>query len=224
MARSRCCSPQAPSLRVGWKRGDCPELLDAAALRPNMRFRLLWRPWGASRETIGNWVRERGLRNVEIIDGRVEDMPSEYRSAHVTVAPFTRMDRCKPMTNSLIESLACGRPILCTPEVGLARSVEDSRAGVVVRAVGGRHRRGPGPAAGRLGHLLRCIAELGRAIVFAGAIRQGLSAHLLRSPAISAQVIPVLIDSLDPGFVVRSIQDLSAAEPRAGVGSDRAFS
>ena len=126
-------SPEPPS----WLEArGLPQLLDAAALRPEMRFRLLWRPWGASRETIGNWVRERGLRNVEIIDGRVEDMPSEYRSAHVTVAPFTRMDRCKPMTNSLIESLACGRPILCTPEVGLARSVEESRAGVVVRAVG----------------------------------------------------------------------------------------
>ncbi len=54
----------------------------------------------------------------------------------MTVAPFTRMDRFKPMPNSLIESLASGRPILCTPEVALSRMIQESGGGVVVPASG----------------------------------------------------------------------------------------
>jgi glycosyltransferase involved in cell wall biosynthesis len=126
-------SPELP----GWLEArGLPQLLDAADLRPEMRFRLLWRPWGRSREAIVDLVRERGLRNVEIVDGRFDDMPSRYQAAHVTVAPFTERHRCKPMPNSLIESLACGRPILCTPVAGLAGMVQEARASVIVSASG----------------------------------------------------------------------------------------
>jgi glycosyltransferase involved in cell wall biosynthesis len=126
-------SPELPS----WLEArGLPQLLDAAALCPETRFRLLWRPWGLSKDTVRGWVRERGLGNVEILEGRYNDMPSQYQAAHVTVAPFTRLDRSKPMPNSLIESLACGRPVLCTPGVGLARMVRECRAGVVVPAAG----------------------------------------------------------------------------------------
>jgi glycosyltransferase involved in cell wall biosynthesis len=97
-----------------------------------MRFLLLWRPWGDSLPAIRSLVREHGLPNVEIIPGRFANMPRWYQAAHVTVAPFTEIERCKPMPNSLVESLACGRPVLVTPEVGLAGMVRESRSGVVV--------------------------------------------------------------------------------------------
>jgi glycosyltransferase involved in cell wall biosynthesis len=113
-----------------------PQLLDAAALRPEMQFRLLWRPWGSSKPTIRAWVRERGLRNVQIVEGLHQDMPVQYEGAHVTVAPFKRIDMCKPMPNSLIESLASGRPILCTPEVALSRMIQEAGGGVIVPANG----------------------------------------------------------------------------------------
>jgi glycosyltransferase involved in cell wall biosynthesis len=123
--------------RSSWLEGrGVPLLLEAAALRPNIRFRLLWRPWGDSLATVRRWLEERNLDNVEIILGRFGDMASQYRLAHVTVAPFTRIEQCKPMPNSLLESLSCGRPVLVTPEVGLAEMTEGGRAGLTVSACG----------------------------------------------------------------------------------------
>jgi glycosyltransferase involved in cell wall biosynthesis len=120
-----------------WLEGrGVPCILDAAALRPRVWFRLLWRPWGDSLERVRAWIAERGLANVEVVVGRAADMAVEYRAAHVTVAPFTRMEQCKPMPNSLVESLACGRPVVTTPEVGLAEMLDEGRAGVVAAASG----------------------------------------------------------------------------------------
>jgi hypothetical protein len=51
-----------------------PQLLDAAAARPHMRFRLLWRPGGDSLGRVRRWVAERGLRNVELRVGCWPDM------------------------------------------------------------------------------------------------------------------------------------------------------
>jgi glycosyltransferase involved in cell wall biosynthesis len=113
-----------------------PLILDAAALRPDIAFRLLWRPWGNSLARVRQCVAERGLRNVDIVVGRVEDMSGEYRAAHVTVAPFTEMSRCKPAPNSLVESMACGRPVVTTPVVGLAELVRDEQAGIVCEPTG----------------------------------------------------------------------------------------
>jgi len=113
-----------------------PQLLDAAALRPQMRFRLLWRPWGDSEERVRRWITERGLRNVELRVGRLSNMAGEYQNAHVTIAPFVDVNRSKPAPNSLIESLACGRPILLTECVGLAELIHGTGAGRVSCATG----------------------------------------------------------------------------------------
>jgi glycosyltransferase involved in cell wall biosynthesis len=123
--------------RANWfEARGIPLLLDAAALRPGMRFRLLWRPWGDSLPAIRGMLRERGLRNVEVRVGQFKDMSLQYRQAHATVAPFLRLEQCKPMPNSLVESLACGRPVLLTPEVGLAGMIRGSSGGVVVPPAG----------------------------------------------------------------------------------------
>ncbi|HEX8201005.1 MAG TPA: glycosyltransferase [Isosphaeraceae bacterium] len=108
-----------------------PQLLDAAALRPEMRFRLIWRPWGDSLELVRRWVAQRGLTNVEIVVGKFADMEQHYRTAHATAVPFARIEKCKPAPNSLVESLACGRPVIVTPEVGLAEMVREAHAGIV---------------------------------------------------------------------------------------------
>lgn len=108
-----------------------PGLLDAAALRPEMAFRLLWRPWGDSLPRLRGWIAERGLANVEVVVGRFADMGAQYRAAHATAAPFALMGACKPSPNSLVESLACGRPVVTTPGVGLAGLIRESGAGVV---------------------------------------------------------------------------------------------
>jgi glycosyltransferase involved in cell wall biosynthesis len=111
-------------------------LLDAAALRPAMRFRLLWRPWGNCLARMQHWIAQRGLANVELVFGHNGDMPVQYQGAHACVAPFTQQERCKPAPNSLIESMACGRPVLATRHVGLADLIREEKAGVVCEANG----------------------------------------------------------------------------------------
>ncbi len=106
-------------------------LLDAATHCPDMHFRLLWRPWGNSQGRVEQLIRDRDLTNVEICVGRVEDMSREYQRCDVTVAPFVDMNHCKPAPNSLLESLACGRPVLCSPQVGVAEMIERQKCGVV---------------------------------------------------------------------------------------------
>jgi glycosyltransferase involved in cell wall biosynthesis len=111
-----------------------PQILHAAMLRPQMRFRLLWRPWGNSEATVRRWIATLGLQNVEVAVGCFSDMPAEYNKAHVTIAPFTDASRSKAAPNSVIESLACGRPVLVTGRVGLADLIRDARAGMVCAA------------------------------------------------------------------------------------------
>ena len=113
-----------------------PLILEAAALRPAVRFRLLWRPWGNSARCVRRWLAEREQPNVELVVERCADMPARYRQAHVTIAPFTEKDRSKPAPNSLVESLASGRPVLTSEVVGLADVVRDGLAGLVSPADG----------------------------------------------------------------------------------------
>jgi glycosyltransferase involved in cell wall biosynthesis len=109
-------------------------LLDVAAEAPQCRFRLLWRPWGDALVEVRRQVEQRRLNNVEICVGRFEDMPQQYAAAHATIIPFVDMEQCKPAPNSLIESLACGRPVISTDGVGLAEFLRERRAGVVCPA------------------------------------------------------------------------------------------
>jgi glycosyltransferase involved in cell wall biosynthesis len=106
-------------------------ILDVASRCPEMRFRLLWRPWGDSLAAVQEWIAGRGLGNVELTVGRCENMAARYADAHATIAPFTQANRCKPAPNSVIESLACGRPVAVTATVGLSDMVRDEALGVV---------------------------------------------------------------------------------------------
>jgi glycosyltransferase involved in cell wall biosynthesis len=108
-----------------------PQLLDAAALRPAVRFRLLWRPWGTSEPHVRKMIAERGLQNVDLLVSRCGDMAGQYRAAHAVAVPFTDRTQCKPAPNSLVEGLACARPALVTNVVGLSDLVREGAAGVV---------------------------------------------------------------------------------------------
>jgi glycosyltransferase involved in cell wall biosynthesis len=106
--------------------------MEAARLRPRWRFRFVWRPWGSALAEMARRVREAGLPNVELIAGRFKDMSPYYSAAHVTAAPFTNAERCKPVPNSLVESLASARPVLITQGLGLASMVQEANVGRVI--------------------------------------------------------------------------------------------
>lgn len=108
-----------------------PLILDCAALRPAMRFRLVWRPWGDGLKNVRSWIEQRQLSNVELLVGRVSNMAVQYQQAHATVAPFTDRARCKPAPNSVVEGLACGRPVVTTAQVGLSELIEQGGAGKI---------------------------------------------------------------------------------------------
>jgi glycosyltransferase involved in cell wall biosynthesis len=85
---------------------------------------------------VRQWIAERELKNVELVIKRVDDMAAEYNGAHVTIAPFTDIHRSKPAPNSLVESAACGRPVLTSEIAGLADAIREGAAGVVSRVTG----------------------------------------------------------------------------------------
>lgn len=106
-------------------------LVEVAARMPNVGFRLLWRPWGDSLPAVREMIEERELRNIELVCERVDDMAAEYRRVSVTIAPFVDMSRCKAVPNSIVESMACGRPVVVTDGVGLAEVISDAKCGAV---------------------------------------------------------------------------------------------
>lgn len=107
-------------------------LLDTAALRPHMRFLFVWRPWGNSEVALRQAIKDRGLTNVEICVGKFANVARYYAEAHVTAAPFCDLSKCKPAPNSIVESLACGRPAVVTRKVGLAPLIDEHQAGCIV--------------------------------------------------------------------------------------------
>jgi glycosyltransferase involved in cell wall biosynthesis len=111
-------------------------LLDAAVLRPNYRFILIWRPWGSTHAEIKRWVADRKLTNVEIRHSAISQMQTVYQHAHATIAPFTSSTTTKSVPQSLVESLACGRPVVTTPLVSIGHDIEKAKAGVCVVANG----------------------------------------------------------------------------------------
>lgn len=106
-------------------------ILDAAQQCPDMRFVLVWRPWGDSLPAIRQLVAKRELANVEIVTGKHANMSSFYQGTHVTVAPFRDGTRSKPTPNSILESLASGRPVVVSNVVGISEMIVDASAGVV---------------------------------------------------------------------------------------------
>ncbi len=124
--------------RAEWLHGRGVDIvLDAAAKRPDMRFVFCWRPWGDALPGLRRMARERGLRNVEIKLEWVPDMAAVYANVHTTVFCTREPGTCKPAPNSVIESLAAGRPAVVTDRVGIADLIGDRGAGAVIGPSGG---------------------------------------------------------------------------------------
>jgi glycosyltransferase involved in cell wall biosynthesis len=103
-------------------------LLDLAACEPNLEITILWRPFGRQSDRALQEVLKRRLPNVVLHRGRITDIHRFYGQYHFTVAPFRTVGKSCP--NSILESLATGRPVLVSQYVDIAALLAQEGAGL----------------------------------------------------------------------------------------------
>jgi glycosyltransferase involved in cell wall biosynthesis len=100
----------------------------ASVLLPDVRFVLIWRKRHLAK--LERILADAGTKNVEVINGLIENMASIYDRVHATVLPGLEHRSFIPCPRSGLESLAHGKPLLLSHLVSLAESVVASRAGI----------------------------------------------------------------------------------------------
>ncbi len=112
------------------KQKGLDQYLDAAKYirnkYPNTRFHICGFCEDDYKEVIDNLVKD----EVVIYHGVIEDMKKIYEITHCTILPTYYPEG---MSNVLLESLACGRPIITTNRPGTKEIVEDKINGFVVK-------------------------------------------------------------------------------------------
>jgi glycosyltransferase involved in cell wall biosynthesis len=108
-----------------------PLLIACARAAPDVDFVLLWRDWGGSNRS------ERALlalslpRNVHVVRRGRRSMPDIYGSAHAVACVYAE-GFGKATPNSVIEALACGRPVIVGKGCGIASLIENGVAGAAI--------------------------------------------------------------------------------------------
>ena len=105
-------------------------ILQTARERPDVDFFLPWRPW-AGAEHLVDLCRKQAPPNVHVSKELVPDMRHLFQAADATVAPFVTAESTKICPTSLVESLACGRPVLVSTKVGLSDLVHAEACGKI---------------------------------------------------------------------------------------------
>lgn len=101
-------------------------LFEALRLLPEVRLRV-----GGTGDDLAFYQRRaEDLRDRVEFLGFVEDLNAFYGGCHVFALPST--DVREGFGLVLLEAMACGRPVLATPIVGMAADIERRRAGVLV--------------------------------------------------------------------------------------------
>ena len=68
--------------------------------------------------------------NIKVIDKILPNIDNVLKDVHSTILCPENWDESKPCPISLIESLACGRPLLASNRVGISNLIEQERCGV----------------------------------------------------------------------------------------------
>lgn len=129
-ARFRILFASTPDRIDGLESRGVNLLLEAASQMPEVDFLVPWRPWATGRR-FADECRRRAPPNVHISLELVPDMRRLFHSVDATIAPFLDRDWMKLCPTSLVESLACGRPVLVSSIVGISDLVGEDQCGAV---------------------------------------------------------------------------------------------
>lgn len=104
-------------------------LIAAAAACQDVRFLLLWRRWSGTEQTITPMIQDK--TNIVLNTNIIRNMGTFLNGVHTVIAPFTSQMLTKPCPNSIIESLAAGKPVLVSDKVSIAYLIEQEQCGIV---------------------------------------------------------------------------------------------
>ena len=121
-------SPIAKDLHSFQHRG-VSFLIQLAKRVPDCHFIFLWRE--THTKMLSKLLLESGAKNVEVLNEIVPNVEEVLKNAHTMILSPEIPTNCKPCPNSLIESLACGRPLLASNQVGIADLIQQEHCGVV---------------------------------------------------------------------------------------------
>jgi len=108
-------------------------LLEAARACPEIQFHMLFRKWRnghTSIKAVQDNLAMNPAPNIIITNEAVKNMAEMFQRHHFTIVPFTSPVGGKECPNSMIESLACGIPVLVSTCVPMAEFVEQTSSGV----------------------------------------------------------------------------------------------
>jgi glycosyltransferase involved in cell wall biosynthesis len=106
-------------------------LVELARRRPDVEVVLLTRRWGTIEQTQRAVAAMDPPPNVRIEELGSRTMSNVFAGVHATAALFAQ-NFGKSVPNSVIESLACGRPVLASQYCGIAGPAAEAGAGVSV--------------------------------------------------------------------------------------------
>jgi glycosyltransferase involved in cell wall biosynthesis len=123
----------APWTRKQFRTKGVDALLKVAQKRASLRLVFLWR--GLLSKELHERVDRLGIADrVEIIEERV-DVVEVLKRVHAAVVLSDKPKLVKAYPHSLMEALACGRPVLISDCIAMSASVRVNRCGQVVRGV-----------------------------------------------------------------------------------------
>lgn len=109
-------------------------MVQAAKHCPDMHLRLMMRPWKEGCSSLlatKDLIKQFGVNNIQITEGFEGGLDNIYQLHHFTVIPYTTPDGGKECPRSLIESLACGVPVLISEVAPFASFIAEHECGVV---------------------------------------------------------------------------------------------
>ena len=124
----------APRSKEELKNRGVNLLVDTAKEYPDLKFHFLFRKWASGYSSLvatKTLIEKQNISNITISNEIINDMSLVYQGHHFTVIPFSTPDGGKECPNSLVESLACGVPVLISETSPFSYFVSENKCGEV---------------------------------------------------------------------------------------------